>query len=183
MNYQMLREMIAARRKSFAFLVFLAVLNLALFLYLSLWQRPALVRAQGEWQAARQAAAQGPVAGNAARYRDAQRDLGLFRKRLIPKKEFPRFLGELFQAVGANSLSLKGIAYKPALTKEPGVLSYGLTLTVVGRYPALKSFLADLARLPELVTLDSLTLSNTAPTGETVELKVQLTAYLTTEGA
>jgi type IV pilus assembly protein PilO len=183
MNYQMLREMIAARRKSFAFLVFLTVLNLAFFLYLSLWQRPALVRAQGEWQAARKAAAKGPVAGNAALYRDAQRDLGLFRQRLIPKKEFPRFLGELFQAVGANSLTLKGVTYKPALTKEPGVLSYGLTLNVSGRYPALKSFLADLSRFPELVTLDSLTLSNASPTGEVVELKLQLTVYLTAEGA
>ena len=182
MNYEMLGAMIGARRKSFAFLAFLLLLNLGLLGYLSFWQRPALARAQRDWFAKRQALAGGPSLGAADRYRIGTRDLALFQKRLLPKKAFPAFLGELFATAKDNSLQLKGINYKPALIKEEQIVSYGLAFTVSGKYAALKSFLADLARYPEMVTLDSVSLSNASQTEEAVELKVQMTAYLKVEG-
>jgi type IV pilus assembly protein PilO len=184
MNYQLLREMIGARRKSFSFLAFLALLNLALALYLSIWQQPELAKAQSDWFARRSALASGQSIGTAARYRNGVRDLALFEKRYIPKKEFAGFLSVLFDTAKSNSLSVKGITYKPGPVKgEAGLLSYGISFNVSGKYPAVKSFIADLNRFPEMVTLDSLSLASTSKTEESVDLKVELTAYLKMEGA
>ena len=182
MNYQMLREMLGARRKSFALLAFLALLNLAILLYLSLWQQPELERAQNAWFTKRDALANGQGPQLSDRYRVGARDLVLFQQRLIPKKGFPAFLGELFETAGNNALQLKGISYKPTLVKDEGVISYGIAFTVSGKYASVKSFLADLARYPQMVTLDAVSLSNASQTEESVELKVQMTAYLKLEG-
>lgn len=183
MNYEMLREMTGARPKTFAFVAFLVLLNLALLLYLSLWQKPELERAQNQWFADRAALARTKSPGSAARYRDGQRDLGLFRKRLIPKKQFPAFLSDVFEIARSNSLSLKGISYKPALIKDEGILAYGIVITVSGKYASVKSFIADLVRYPDMATVDALSLNSTSPTEESVDLKIQMTAYLKMEGA
>ena len=183
MNYEILREIIGARRRSFAFVAFLAVLNLALLLYLSLWQTPALAKAQNEWFAQRESLAKGQSLGTAARYQKGVRDLELFRKRLIPKQGFAGFLSELFETAKSNSLGITGITYKPTLIKEEGILSYVISYTVSGKYASLKSFIADLGRYPEMATLDALSLNSTSPTEEAVNLKVQMTVYLKMEGA
>ena len=182
MNFPMLPEIIGARPKSFVLLAFLALLNLAVFLYLSLWQRPELAGAQSEWFAKRDALASGQILQLAERYQMGARDLALFQRRLIPKKGFPAFLGELFETAGNNGLHLKGISYKPKDLKEQGMVSYGIAFTVSGKYASEKSFLADLARYPQIVTLDSVSLSNSSQTEESVDLKVQMTAYLKEEG-
>jgi len=183
MNYEMLREIIGARRKSFGALAILLLVNLPLFLYLSLWQKPELEKAQVAWFAKRDAAVSGADRGVEARYRDAERDLALFQKRLIPKKEFAGFLSQLFVSAGSNSLHLKGITYRPSQIKDEGLPSYGIGFTVSGKYSAVKGFIADLARFPQMVTLDSISLANSSQTEESVDLKVQLTAYLKMEGA
>ncbi|HBG08059.1 MAG: pilus assembly protein PilO [Geobacteraceae bacterium GWC2_58_44] len=183
MSYQMLRDMIGVRRNSFAFAGFLAVLNIALLLYLSLWQQPELAKAQSEWFAQRQALASGQSLGSAARYQEGVRDLELFQQRLIPKKNFAGFLSELFESAKSNSLSMKGIVYKATPMKPEGMLSYGISFTVSGKYAAVKSFIADLSRYPEMVTLDAVSLNSTSKTEESVNLRVQMTAYLKMEGA
>lgn len=182
MNYQTVRDMIGLRHKSFAFLALLLLVNLSLILYLSLWQQPELEKAQNEWFAKREAAASGADQTVAARYQSGVRDLALFQERLIPKQEFPRFLNELFSAARNDALTLDSVSYKPALIKEEGLISYGITLSVSGKYAAVKAFIADLGRFPELVTLDAVSLANSSQTEEIVQLRVQLTAYLK-EGA
>ena len=146
MNYQILRETIAARRNSFIFLAFLALMNLAALLYLSFWQEPELAKAQNDWFAQREALARGQRVGAAERYQAGARDLALFQQRLIPKKGFPGFLSELFATAKGHSLQLKGISYKPTPIKEEGLVSYGMAFTVSGKYASVKSFLAELAR-------------------------------------
>jgi type IV pilus assembly protein PilO len=182
MNYEMLRETIGARRNSFVFAAFLLLLNLAILLYLSVWQRPELAKAQTEWFAKRDALASGRTVLDADRYRAGMLDLAEFQKRVIPKKGFAGFLGELFETAHNNSLRLKGITYKPAVMKEEGLVAYGISFSVVGKYASVKSFLADMARYPEIVTVDSVALSNSSQTEEQVDLKVQMTAYLKVEG-
>lgn len=183
MNFQMLRDMIAARRNSFAFIAFLALLNLSVLLFLSLWQQPELKKAQVEWFAKRDALAKGEVLGDAARYHNGVRDLELFQKRLVPKKEFAGLLSQIYETAKNNSLTLKGVSYKPAPVKGEALLSYGISFTVQGKYASVKSFLADLVRYPEMVTVDSVALNNPNSIEESVNLKVQVTAYLKTEGA
>jgi type IV pilus assembly protein PilO len=182
MNFEMLREIIAARRKSFGLLALFLALDLCLVLVLSLWQQPELEKTQNDWFAKRDAAAHGVDRGVTARYQDAQRDLELFQKRIIDKKDFAGFLSDLFAQARSNSLALKGITYKPAPTKEAGIISYAIGCDVTGKYAGVKSFIADLARFPKLVTLDSIALGNSSPIAESVTLRVQMTVLLKTEG-
>jgi len=183
MNYDALRDYLAARPKALALLGLLVLANLALAVCLSVWLTPELERVQSDWFAKRQEQAAGQKLKAADRYRSGNRDLAAFRQRLIPKSGFPAFLSDLFQTARNNSLQLKSVSYKPAVVKEEAVVAYGIEVTVAGRYAAVKSFLADLARYPQIVTLDSVVLSNSSRTEEAVELKVLLTAYLKQEGA
>jgi type IV pilus assembly protein PilO len=183
MNYDTFREIIGARPKMFAFLLFLGVLNLLLVLYLALWQRPELTRAQSEWFAKRQELASKPGAGIAATYQRDQRDLAEFRRRYIPKRDFAAFLSKMYETARNNSLKLSSVSYKPVPIPEQGVLSYGISFTASGRYAGLKSFISDVSRYPEMVTLDSVGLSSGSQTQESVVLRLNMTAYLKPEGA
>ncbi|WP_026840144.1 type 4a pilus biogenesis protein PilO [Citrifermentans bremense] len=184
MNYQIVRDIIAARSKSLAFLAFLLLLAVSMQLYLSYWQRPALEKAQLEWFAKRDAIAKGEAVGDATRYHNGMRDLGEFQKRLVPKERFPALMSQLFDTAKSNALSLKGVSYKPAKIKgQKQIDTYGVSFTVSGRYASVKKFVADLLRYKELVTVDSISLGSQSATEETVTLKVQTTVYMKTEGA
>ena len=183
MSYGLLRDIIRLKRRPLGLLALLVLADLALMLFLSYWQEPELARAQNDWFAKRQAAAQGVDRGVTARYRDAERDLAEFQKRLIAKKDFPAFLSELYGIARSDSLQLKGITFKPTLIKEEGLVSYHIGFDLSGKYAGAKSFVADLARFPKLVTVDSVSLGSTSPTEESVNLKVQLTVFLKPEGA
>jgi type IV pilus assembly protein PilO len=79
---------------------------------------------------------------------------------------------------------LKGVAYKPAKIKSEKLIeTYSVSFTVSGRYASVKKFIADLLRYKELVTVDSISLGSQSNTEETVNLRVQTTVYLKTEGA
>jgi type IV pilus assembly protein PilO len=183
MNYELLRDILRIRRNSFLFLGFLALLNLAAILYLALLQQPQLAKAHGEWLIQREAQASGQeVVGSAARYEQGMRDLGAFRERLIPKPAFAAFLKELFQIAGKHSVTLQNITYKPDRIEKQGIFAYGIAYTVSGSYGGIKGFLAELSRYHQMVTVDSVSLSSNKQTEEAVALKVQMTAYLETEG-
>lgn len=184
MTGAMFREMIAARPKSFALLALLAVLNVALYVYDAYWQRPELDRAQKEWMARRQTIARGQSASVGVRYRENERDLAAFRQRLLTKEAFPSFLSRLFETAQNDKLTVTGVTYRPAAVKEdPSLVSYGIGFSLAGGYPAEKRFIADLARFPEIVTLDLISLQSQGPTQASVGLTLQLTVYLRTEGA
>ena len=183
MNSELLRDIIAVRRRSFGLLAFLVLVDLSLFLFLSFWQQPELEKAQNDWFAKREAAARGVDRGVSASYREKERALGLFRERIIDKKEFAGFLSELFAAAKGSSLTLKSITYKPTPVKAERLMSYSISFDVTGKYAGVKSFIADLARLPKLVTVDSISLGSSSRTEELVDLRVQLTVLLKTEGA
>ncbi|QXE91118.1 type 4a pilus biogenesis protein PilO [Geomonas subterranea] len=184
MNYQVLLDMIAARRKSFAFIAFLALLAIGTEVYISVYQQPELERVQQAWFAKRDALARGETQADATRYQQGVRDLEEFRKHLIPKKDFVALLGRIYTTAKSNSLVLSGISYKPSKEKVKGtqMLTYGISFTVAGRYASVKSFLADLARYREMLVIDALSLSSSSSTEEKVNLKIQTTLYMT-EGA
>lgn len=184
MSYEMLREILRIRRNSFLFLAFLALLNLAVIAYLALLQRPELTQARSAWLAQREAQATGQaVVGSTARYQQGMRDLEAFRERLIAKPAFAAFLTDLFETAGRSSLELKGITYKPEPIPKQGMFAYGISYTVSGDYAGVKRFLAELSRYRQMVTVDSVSLSSTKQTEEAIDLRIQMTAYLKTEGA
>lgn len=184
MNFQTLLDMIAARRKSFAFIGFLALLALGLEVYISMYQRPELEKAQQAWFAKRDAMARGETLADAARYQRGVSDLEEFNKRLIPKKDFAQFLGRIYDTAKSKSVTIDGMGYKPSkgVIKGTRITTYGVSFSAVGKYAAVKSFLAEVQRYPEMVTVDSISIGNTSLTQENVTLNMQTTVYLLTEG-
>lgn len=183
MMNEMLHDIWRARRAAVVGLGLFVLLTLGLYLYVNLWQDRHLAQAQHSWTQLSQAAAGAQQGTPASRYRAGVRDLEQFRSRLIRKGEFPRFLGELFETARHNSLAVRNVTYRPSPVKGEEVLTYGIEFTVAGRYGQLKSFIADLARSPQIVTIDSITLTNASRTEEMVELKLGVTAFLKLEGA
>ena len=183
MNYGLLRDIIRLKQRPLVLLALLVLVDLTLMLFLSYWQEPELAKTQNDWFAKREALAHGGDRGVTARYRDAERELGEFQKRLIAKKDFAAFLSDLYAIAKGDSLQIKSISFKPTEIKAEGLVSYHLGFDLSGKYAGAKSLLADLARYPKLVTVDSVSLGNSSATEELVSLKVQLTVFLKQEGA
>ncbi|WP_129127487.1 type 4a pilus biogenesis protein PilO [Geomonas oryzae] len=184
MNFQTILDMMAARRKVFTFLAFLLLIAVGIEAYLATYQRPELAKRQQEWFARRDSLARGETEADATRYQRGMRDLEQFRRLLIPKRDFAAALGRIYETANRNSLSLQGITYKPGqLIKGTQVLPYVVSFQVSGKYGAVKNFLVDMVRFPEMVTVDTMTIGNNKATQEKVDMKLQTTVYLLTEGA
>jgi Pilus assembly protein, PilO. len=184
MNFQTILDMIAARRNAFAFLAFLLLIAGGVEAYLATSQRPELAKRQQEWFAKRDALARGETEVDATRYQRGMHDLEQFQKLFIPKRDFAAALTRIYETASRNSLSLQGISYKPGKTvKGTQVLPYVVSFQVNGKYGAVKKFLAEMGQFPDMVTVDSMSIGNPKITQEKVDLKLQTTVYLLTEGA
>lgn len=183
MNFDLIKEIYAQRRRAFGLIFFLAFVNLVLVVYVTQWQKPRLAKATLDWTAQQQAALKGADRGEGARFRDNERDLAKFKERFIAKQDFAAFLSDLFGMAKANALNMNGISYKPNVAKDQALVNYGIEFTLSGKYGGVKGFISDVARYPKLVVLNSVSLGNSSKTEELVELRVQLTVYLKTEGA
>ena len=182
MNYKLFSEIFMARRKTFLLIIGMFLLNICLYAYLASYQKPHLAGLQNEWFEKRQAARGGALVDAADIYAQGSRDLAAWRARILPKKDFARFLGELFELTANNNLSIKGITYKPAPINDENLLAYSISFNVIGKYAAIKSFLSDLVRSHEMVVVDTISLSNSSAIEEFVDLRIQITTYLKKEG-
>jgi len=175
-------QIIRERKKSFIFLSFLLIFNVGLFTYRHFYQAPKLEKLQMSLFEKRSMAKGGETRTSGAIYRDGLADISSFRERIPLKKEYTRLVGELMQTAADNSLSSGAITYRPAPLKGENLLAYTISMDVVGKYAAVKSFVFDVQHFPEIITIDALSLNGTSVTEDSVNMKVQLTAYLRTEG-
>ncbi len=182
-NLKLIAEIFMARRKSFLCIIGLMVLNIFLFGYLSVYQKPRLAAEQNEWFKKRQAVSNGTIVSSSEIYSQGILDLATWQGKILQKKDFAAFLSELFEASANNNLPLTGVAYKPSIVKDENLLAYVITFNVSGNYPAIKSFIADLIHLPHMVTVDTISLTSSSTTEESVNLRIQITTYLRMEGA
>jgi len=172
-------ENIRARKKSFIAILALFLVDIALVVYAALYQTPRLESLQSQWLEKRKSTIVDAAQDTAAVYRQGVADLTLWRARISPKRGFARFVGSLFETAANNSLSFKGVTYKVTQIKKEELVTYTLDFNVMGKYAAVKSFLADIGRMPEILTVDTIALANSKTTGEdAVALRVQLTVYL-----
>jgi type IV pilus assembly protein PilO len=181
MNISMLRQIITARRNSFIAISVLILINIGLYLYSSTYLGPRVAFLQNKWSEKRLLAAGGAVIDTAAVYRQGTADLAAWRARIYPKKEFSRFIGELFETATNNTLKVGAITYKPQPVKGEDLLAYSIAFNVSGKYAAIKSFIADIERLHEIAVIDNISL-NAKTTEETIDMRLQLTAYFRVEG-
>ncbi len=181
MNYGIIRQIFVARRNWFIAIFIMILMNGGLYLYYSAYLEPRLALLQREWSDKRLAAAGGTPLDTAVVYRQGKADLASWRERIYPKKDFARFIGDLFESATNNSLKVGAINYKPAQLKDEGLLAFTVDFNVSGKYAAIKSFISDLERLREMVVINNISLSG-KNTEEEVGMKLQLTAYFKVEG-
>ncbi len=182
MTVKFIEQIVRARLKSFVFMAVLLLLNVGLYLYISMYQTPRLTALQNTWFEKRRAAEKGTLKDAASIYRQGTADLASWRARIAPKKDFARVVGEIFETAANNSLSVGSVTYKPVAIPDEHLLAYTIGFNVSGKYAAIKSFLADIMRSREIMTIDTVALSNSKATEESVALTVQLTAYFSVEG-
>lgn len=181
MNVIIVKEVIKAQPKTFILIFALLLANIGLYLYASVYQAPQLASLQGKRLEKRRFTAGGAALDTAAVYRQGEADLKAWRARIIPKKEFARFVGNLFETAANNSLAFKSVSYKATQLKDENLATYALDFDVAGKYAAVKSFIADLGRMREIMTIDNIALSTGKAAEDDVSLKVQLTVYLRME--
>jgi len=181
MNGKLLWDIIRSRPKSLTVVLLLVLLNAGLYFFSSYHQQPRLQDLRQKWVEKRRAAG-GGVRDAATIFRQGTGDLATWRDRIAPKKDFARLIGSLFDMAANNSLKVGGVSYKPVPVKEDNLLAFTISFGVSGKYAAVKSFIADLMRSREIMTLDNVSLASTKLTEESVDMKVQLTAYFKAEG-
>lgn len=176
MKFELFRQILKTRRKSFICIAVLAVMNIGLFAYSSAYLEPSLTGLQRRWSEMRLEAAAGAFLDPASVYRQGTADLEKWRARISPKKEFASFIGELFETASNNTLRVGAITYKPGPVKGEDLLAYTIGFNVSGKYAAIKSFIADIEKLKEIAVIDNISLNGKSEE-ESVDMRVQMTAY------
>ena len=178
MNIQLVTEIIKTRPKTFILIIVLVLMNIGLYLFAAVYQKPRLESLQNTWFEKRKTATGGAALDSAVVYRQGVSDLTAWRERIIPKKEFAGFVGRLFETAASNSLAFKGVSYKVSPLKDENLATYSLDFNVTGKYAAVKSFISDIGRMREIMTIDNISLNKMSDSEDSVTLKVQLTVYL-----
>ena len=181
MNIKLAGEILKIQPRTFVLIMVLILANISLFLFSAFYQLPRFEKLQKQWFDKRKISTVGSGQDLSVLYQQGVKDLSTWRGRIIPKREFAQFIGKLYETASNNSLVFTGVSYKIVPLKEKGLTAYSLDMNVSGKYGAVKSFLADMGRIPEIVTIDGVTLNNRAYTADQVDLKVQLTIYLKLE--
>lgn len=180
---KLLLVIINQRKKSFAVIAALVAMNVLLFSFIVFYQNSRLQDLQATWFEQRRLAKAGESRAPIAIFRDGKADLATFRERIPEKREYTRLVGELLELAENNGLSTGSITYKPSEIKNENLVTYAVTMNVAGKYAGIKSLIFDIQRLPEIITIDSLALNGEGLTEESVDMRLQLTVYLKTEGA
>jgi type IV pilus assembly protein PilO len=181
MNTNLILMIFNARRKSFIAILVLILVNAGIYIYYAAYLEPRLTALQTLWAEKRLMAATGSILDNAAVYRQGIADMAAFRERMPLKKEFVEFIGELFETASNNSLKVAGINYNRSQIKGEKLITFAIGFNVSGNYAAIKSFISDLERIRQIAVIDNISMSGKTDE-ESVDMKVQMTAYFRAEG-
>jgi len=183
MNISLLKQILMLRKRTFIVLAVLFAVALAFQLFIKLYQNPMVEKLQAESLQLREREGRGAaLQDRETLYRNGLEDLAKFREKLYPKSQFVRFIGELYEMASKSGLELTSITYKPLLSKEDKLLSYALTLSVTGKYSQLKKFIYDLGSgNSNILVIDSIAMTATGPTVESIQLQLLITSWFKLE--
>lgn len=160
----------------------LLLLNVILAALVSYYQLPSLANLNTKWSnLRRQVSSAGPLDATSLYQRGAV-DLEKLKTRIPKKRQFARTLSDLLEAASSSAVKVGAISYKPVPIKGEALLSYQLSFAVSGSYAAVKSYLADLQKNPEMIVVDAATFTNNDLFLENVVMDLRITVYLR-EGA
>jgi hypothetical protein len=175
---QQVLELIQKKRPWLIAIGVLLFMNILASVLIGMIQVPALDQKKVAWSEQRKrldALARGDVT---TAYRNAKADLEKIQAMIPEKRRFPSLLGEIMESSAACTVSTGAITYKPKSIKEQKLLAYEITMSVSGRYSAVRCFLYKMQTMEDLVVIDGIRLSNENPYAEDVTMELGLTAYL-----
>lgn len=175
---QIILELLRQKKLLLGIVLVLIVLNVALTVFVSTYQIPALAAVQTRWSDVRRQVAHSDTADAATLYRQGRADLERLNTKIPLKRDFARVLSDLIELASTSAVTMGSMSYKPAPAAQEGLLSYQLAFPVSGSYAAVKSYLADLQNYSELVVVDSISLANSDPYEELVVMDLHTTVYL-----
>lgn len=183
MNIAILKQILQLRKRSFAVIGILFVVAFALQLFINLSQSPRVEKLRNEYLQLREQQGRGTaLLDQETLYRNGQADLAKFREKVYPKNQFARFIGELYEMAAKNGLELTSITYKPSISKEVQLLNYSFTLTLNGSYAQLKKFIYDLGGgNTNILVIDSIAMSTSGASAESVQLQMSISSWFTME--
>ena len=156
----------------------LLFLNAIAAMGIFLFQKPGIERKM-ELAAEQQKELDAQVRGDAnSMYRNGKRDLEKLQAFIPPKSQFAPLLGEIMDTATECHVSTDSLTYKPEYLKQRNLLLYHVSLSVSGRYSALRCYLYKMQTMKELVVIDTISLKSGDPYEEKVSMTLQLTTYL-----
>jgi Tfp pilus assembly protein PilO len=179
---QYILEIIRQKWRLLSIILALLLLNVTLGVVVSVYQIPSLADLQTKWSNLRRQAASVGQLDATALHQQGSADLEKLKAKIPEKQQFARVLSDLFEAAASSAVQVGTISYKPVQIREEALLSYQLSFSVTGSYAAVKSYLADLQKNPELIVVDSVAFSNSDLFVENVAMDLHITVYLR-EGA
>ncbi len=156
----------------------LVLVNLCLGIVHSSYQLPVLTDLQTKWSGLRLKAANAGQLDPTALYKQASADLDALKIKIPEKRQFARVLSDLYEAAATSAVEVGTISYKTLKSKDEPLLSYQLSLSVTGGYAAVKSYLSDIQKNPELVVIETVAFSNNDLFIEKVTMELHITVYL-----
>jgi len=105
---------------------------------------------------------------------DGERDLGIFREKIPPYREFTGLLVELQEMADESGLELGQVSYKNDREKDRELLRYTLTFTVAGAYRDIKQFVHALEQSPRLLILREIGLQGVGEGNQETDVRLQL---------
>ena len=179
---QYILEIIRQKWRLLSIILALLLLNVTLGVVVSVYQIPSLADLQTKWSNLRRQAASVGQLDATALHQQGSADLEKLKAKIPEKRQFARVLSDLFEAAASSAVEVGTISYKPVQIREEALLSYQLSFSVTGSYAAVKSYLADLQKNPELIVVDNVSFSNSDLFVEKVVMNLRITVYLR-EGA
>jgi Tfp pilus assembly protein PilO len=177
------------RRRLLKPMLVLLGLNAALFVAYTL---PRLMQARGlesrraalKATVERERSFQAAALERAGAIRDNERDARRFYQELVGSREktllpLLRHIGEIASSLG---LEQAHSAYKPEEVKGARLTRFVITLPITGTYPEVVSFLDQLERLPQFVTVDRIGIRGPSTGEGPTDLDLTLSAYFLEEG-
>jgi len=182
MNLTIIKQVLLMRRKSLLCLAAFFVLSIGIRTYIVYFQEPQLDVARTEWNNMRAAEKLGKSSGSKESiYKNGKLDLVKLRQRIYSKDHFARFIVELYEISGKNSLEIASLTYKPELVKDENVYKYSIILTSGGKYINQKKFLRDLSVADNLIHIDAISFASQGNSSEKVQLQAHISAYFKVE--
>jgi type IV pilus assembly protein PilO len=175
---QVLQELVLQKRRLLIVLSTLLLLNILLYIATNFYLTPAIVSSQKSWNDLRQRLAVAGKADVASVYRRGVDDLKKISAKTPAKRQFARVLGDLLDSAASSGVVTGAVSYRSQTVKGQDLLAYNVTMSVSGSYAAVKSFLADLQKISELVVVDSVSFANSDMFEENVVMDIRVSIYL-----